>query len=188
MANWNNSNHKAENEERQTLPLTTSLTDWSRLSFSFIAVEFIKTFFTIFPLLQDKQNILTVIRVYYFMEKNSLSSELSNVAHGLKLSQRKFKCSYDLPSKWNKVNHWQLSIDWISLDGVCIRTFLRRIQHLIEMNFFFLKRNRSRKYIKTLHRVLWVPTSGWEMGSSQDWFNLEYLTTDWVFLCIKTSP
>ena len=38
----------------------------------------------IFHMLQDKQTILTVIRVFYLMEKNPFSSELSNVTHSLK--------------------------------------------------------------------------------------------------------
>ena len=38
----------------------------------------------IFHMLQDKQTILTVIRVFYLMEKNPFSSELLNVTHSLK--------------------------------------------------------------------------------------------------------
>ena len=37
----------------------------------------------IFHMLQNKQTILTVIRVFYLMEKNPFSSELSNVTHSL---------------------------------------------------------------------------------------------------------
>ena len=102
MANWNNRNNKAQIEERQTL-LFYYIVDW--LFSSFIVVESITTVFTIFykhfcqkstscmnelpifHMLQDKQTILTVIRVFYLMEKNPFSSELSNVTHSLKWYQ-----------------------------------------------------------------------------------------------------
>ena len=102
MANWNNRNNKAQIEERQTLLLTTSLTGCSRLVspwnlsqpflrfLYFISARFqllVWKNYPFFHMLQDKQTILTVIRVFYLMEKNPFSSELSNVTHSLKWQQ-----------------------------------------------------------------------------------------------------
>ena len=68
---------------------------------------------TLFPLLQDKQNILTVPRVFYFMEKNSLSFELSNIAHSLKWRQqvaifRSSLMNYQVPEIQLITGNWVL--------------------------------------------------------------------------------
>ena len=102
MANWNNRNNKAQFEDRQTLPLTISLNGCSPLLSPFIDYnlfyDFLQPFLpeidlffqrsTLFPLLRGKQNISTVPTVFYFIKKNSLSFELSNVAHSLKWCQQ----------------------------------------------------------------------------------------------------
>ena len=55
----------------------------------------------------------------------------------------------ELPGTWNTANHWKLSIDWFSLNGPCVRNFLRQIQRLIEMIEI-----GQEKYFKTFRRVL----------------------------------